>query len=180
MSGLRDWQDGKMHEEENRTCRRLSYFSTTFTAKDSWSAKQTGCNISLNRRWIWSESARQQTYDNCACVHSSYCPWIRYGGRRKQQCPKKVQEDSKAPLKEQAGGEEGTADGCGSQGGPGFRQGQQHPQHWVGHWGRGSAPSLGLRKWESETLTRAAWLFCKWGPRLFRLLKEYLVFLCHF
>lgn len=37
MSGLRDWQDGKMHEEENRkrTCRgRSSYFSTILTAKD--------------------------------------------------------------------------------------------------------------------------------------------------
>lgn len=30
-------------------------------------------------------------------------------------------------------GEEGTADGCGSRGGPGFGQSQQSPQHLTGH-----------------------------------------------
>lgn len=161
-----------MDEEENRKRTGwgwLSNFSVVLTAEDLWSAREMGCNISLDRRLIWNESARPQTHSNCICVHSSCCPEMRSGGRK--QCPQKAGED---------------------RGGRGRNQSllwklesaclqAESAVCTASGWSlRGSLPNIRLRKWAYENLTTAACLFCKQEPRLSKLLKEYLVFLNHF
>lgn len=170
-----------MHEEEDRKRAHrgwLSNFSTVLTAEDPCSATEMGCNVSLDWRLIWSESARQQTHSNCICDHSSHCPEMRSGGRKQRQYPQKAGEDSKATSEERGGG-----------------RGRNQSLLWklerawlqaesavstasAGH--RSSSPNIGLRKWASEILTTAACLFCKQKHRLSQLLKEHLVFLNHF
>lgn len=165
-----------MREEENskRTCRwRLSSSSTVLTAKNPRSARETGCNFGLDRRQIWSESARQQTDNNCICVKGVV-------GEENDSAHRKLQRTARLLRRSGQEGEEGPRPCCGSRGGPGFGQSQQRPQHVAGHWGRSSARSFELRKWASETLSRAACLFCKQDPRCSKLLKEHLVFLNHF